>query len=265
MDITKKEQVEEVLKKHNVKVIYHLASLLSAACEKDNESAWHVNLNSIRIFLELSVAHKIKIFWASSVLAFGNSPNEAPQHTVMQPSSFYGITKLSGELLCQYYHSKHALDVRVLRLPGIMSTETLPGAGSTSYSTAMFYGAIQSGKYTCYLGEDSEIPMMFMSDSVQAIIDIMKADGSKLTTRMGYNVCGFSLSPKKLADEIRKRTPLEMDFEIDPIRQKIIDSCPNSLDCSAAKEDWGFTPKVSLSQMVDIMLKRIREKMEQSK
>jgi nucleoside-diphosphate-sugar epimerase len=263
VDVLNKESIEKVIKKYDINEVYHMAAILSAAGEKNPQLAWKVNMDGLYIVLELAREYGFRIFWPSSIAAFGpNSPKvNTPQVTIMDPTTMYGITKYAGELLTRYYAYKFGVDVRGVRYPGIISSEALPGGGTTDYAVEIFYYALEGKKYRCYLREDTMLPMMYMPDAVKAAIQLMNADRSKLTIMSGYNIAAFSFTPKQLELEIRKYIP-EFQVEYVPdFRQKIADSWPKSLDDTVARNEWGWSPDWSFEAMVRDMLVKLAHKL----
>nr|BCK33893.1 L-threonine 3-dehydrogenase 2 [synthetic construct] len=265
LDVTDREALEEVVKKYDIDTIYHLAAILSAVGEKNPQLAWDVNMNGLYNVLEVAREYGLcRVFTPSSIAAFGpETPRDnTPQDTILRPTTMYGVTKVAGELLCDYYFKKYGVDVRGVRYPGIISNETLPGGGTTDYAVEIFYEAIKGKKYTCFLREDTVLPMMYMPDALKATIDLMEADPSKLKHRNDFNVAAMSFSPEELAAEIKKHIP---DFEIEykpDFRQAIADSWPNSIDDSAAREEWGWKPEYDLESMTKDMLEKLKEKLK---
>lgn len=260
------ERLRKIIEKYNIDTIYHLASILSAAGEKNPDRAWHTNLIGLKNVLELAKEYNLaRLFWPSSIAAFGpHTPREkTPQVTIMDPNTMYGLTKVTGELLCNYYFEKYGLDVRSLRYPGLISYETLPGGGTTDYAVAIFYAALQPEKaYICFLKEDTVLPMMYMPDAIRAAIEIMEVDPSKIKTHLSYNVTAISFSPQELAEEIKKHIPgFKCIYQPDE-RQKIADSWPKVIDDSNARNDWGWKPDFDLSQMTADMLARLKIKLK---
>lgn len=262
-DVRNKEEIENIIKRHNIGDIYHLAGLLSVGAEKDPSLAWDVNVNGLKNILDLAVLYKCKVFWPSSIAVFGPTTPQAetPQHTVLEPTTIYGAAKVIGELLCQYYFLRYGLDVRSLRYPGLIGYKAPPGDGTTEYSIHIFYGALKNHSYTCFLKEDSMLPMMFIDDAVKGTIDLMEADSEKISIRTSYNFSAISFTPKDLADEIKKLIPdFTMNYEPDQ-RQKIADSWPKSIDDSEARQDWGWSHGYDLSKMTNVMLENLRIKL----
>ncbi len=266
LDITDREKIATIIKKHKVNSIYHLASLLSATGEENPQALWEVNLNGLINILEVAREYNCSIFFPSSIAVFGpaSPKDKTPQDTVTRPTSIYGISKISGELLCDYYHSKYGIDIRGLRYPGVISSAALPGGGTTDYAVHIFYDAIKHGKYTCFLEENSSIDMIYMPDVLEGTVKLMEADPDKLQHRNAFNVSAITVTPKELSAEIKKHIPdFRIDYDIDPVRQAIADSWPNSLDDSAARAEWGWNPKYDLGMMTEEMLKVLSVKLKQ--
>ena len=260
-DCTDIKQTFEVVKKHSIKTIYNLPSLLSATAEQFPQKAFEVNLLGLYNTLEVARQFKCSVFTPSTIGAFGiETPKDhTPQNTIMRPKTMYGVTKVSGELLSDYYNHKYGLDTRGVRYPGIISHKTFPGGGTTDYSVEMFYAALRGEKYISYLHESTMLDMMYMPDAIKAAINIMQADPSKLRYRNAYNITAMSITPKMLAEEIKKSLP-DFTFSVkeDPLRQSIAESWPNSLDDSAAREDWGWSADYDLKSLVADMLKKLK-------
>ena len=268
IDVSDKTSIEKAVKKHSVDTIYHLAALLSATGEQNPQLAWTVNMNSLYYVLEIAREQKLaKIFWPSSIAVFGPTAprSNTPQDTILIPGTMYGVTKVAGELLCNYYFMKYAVDVRSVRYPGIISSETPPGGGTTDYAVEIFYEAIKNKKYACFVREDTVLPMMYMPDCLKATIDLMEADSSKIKRRTSYNVAGMSFSAGQLTAEIRKHIP---DFRCaykPDFRQKIADSWPMSLDDTAARKEWGWKPKHDLPSMTRDMIEKLSKRFAEGK
>ena len=260
-DCRDKETLRALIEKYEVNTIYHLVGILSAVGEKKPDLAWDVNMNGLKNVLELCVEYKIdRLFWPSSIAAFGpTTPLEnTPQQTVLEPTTIYGVTKVAGELLCQYYFVKYGLDVRSLRYPGIISWKTPPGGGTTDYAVAIYYEAILKGSYDCFVNEETVLPMMYMDDAVNATIQLMEADAEKISVRTSYNLTAISFSAKELADNITKHIDgFTCTFSSDE-RQKIADSWPSSIDDSKAREDWGWKHKFGLDEISKDMIENLR-------
>jgi nucleoside-diphosphate-sugar epimerase len=261
-EITDPTFLESLITKYEITEVYHLVSILSAKGELDPELTWQVNMGGLKTFLDLAKKYKLKLFWPSSIAAFGpTTPRDmTPQQTVLEPTTMYGVTKTSGELLCQYYHLKFGVDVRSLRYPGLISYKAEPGGGTTDYAVAIYYEALKKGSYTCFVQEETVLPMMYMDDAVKATLELMQADRSKLTVTTSYNLAALSFSVKELKEEIQKHLPLEVTYEPDH-RQKIADSWPRSIDDSQARADWGWQPKYDLAKMTEVMLQNLKLKL----
>ncbi len=266
LDVLNKERMSQIIDKYNVDAIVHLAAILSAVGEKNPMLAWNINITGIINVLELAREKKIKrVLIPSSIAAFGPSTpvDNTPQETILRPTTMYGITKVAGELLADYYVAKYGMDVRGLRYPGIISNETLPGGGTTDYAVAIYYDAVKSGKYECFLSENTMLPMMYMPDCLKATIDLFQADSKKFKHFSDFNVAAFSVTPKLMAESIKKYMPeFEITYKPD-FRQAIADSWPNSIDDSCAREEWGWQPSFNLDAMTQDMLKVIGEKHKQ--
>ena len=263
LDALEKNGLSKVLYEYEIDTIFHMASILSATGEKMPQTAWDININGLINVLEAGRSYKLdRIVWPSSIAAFGpTTPREnTPNTTVLQPTTMYGITKVAGELLAEYYYKKYNLDVRSMRLPGIISSETLPGGGTTDYAVEIFYEAIKNNKYTCFLREDTVLPMMYQPDCLKCMVDLLEADNSRLKRRV-YNITGMSFSAGEIAAEIKKHIPnFEIDYKPD-FRQEIADSWPKTIDDSLAREEWGWNPTYNLSSMtkdmIEILSKRL--------
>ena len=221
-------------------------------------------MEGLRNVLDLAVEHKIKVFWPSSIAAFGPTTprKDTPQHTVLEPTTMYGLTKYAGELLCQYYNKKWGVDVRSIRYPGLVSWGDEPAGGTTDYAVEIFHGALKYRKYTCYLSGDTYLPMMYMDDAVRATIMIMDAEKVKFSTHMSYNLSAISFSPKEIAQEIKKHIPNFTISYAPDHRQAIADSWPASIDDSSACKDWGWKHEYDLSKMTEVMLTNLKKKLK---
>jgi len=266
VDATIREQMERAVEKHDIDTIVHMAAILSAVGEQNPMMAWNVNMNGLINVLECARDRKMdRVLVPSSIAVFGpGTPlDNTPQETILRPTTMYGITKVAGELLGDYYVLKYGLDVRGLRYPGIISHETLPGGGTTDYAVAIYYEAVKNKKYTCFVREDTRLPMMYMPDCLKATISLLKADFNKLRHHCDFNVSAMSFSVKELADSIKKYIPeFEVSYEPD-FRQKIDDSWPNSIDDSYAREEWGWKPDYDLDAMTRDMLSALQRKHQQ--
>ena len=265
LDVTSAAEVMKAVGELGIETIYHMSSILSALAESNRQIAYAVNINGTYNILEAAVSHNVgQVIIPSSIAAFGpDTPQEnTPNETIQRPNTLYGISKVFGEHLGNYYHEKLGLDVRGLRLPGIISWKTEPTAGTTDYAVAIFYGAIREKKYTCCLGPHTRLPMMYMPDCIKSIIDLAQADGSGLKHHADFNVGAVSFTPSEIAEAVAARVEgFEMDYKIDPMRQAIADSWPDSLDDTAAREEWGWTPSYDLDSMSDDMLKNLKIKL----
>ncbi|MEM2127540.1 MAG: L-threonine 3-dehydrogenase [Candidatus Bathyarchaeia archaeon] len=265
LDVTDLQKVRGIIKKHEINMIYHLAAILSASGELKPQQAWQVNIDGLRNILEVAREFDVeKVFFPSSIAVFGpETPREmTPQDTVMRPRTIYGISKVAGELLCDYYYYKYGLDVRGVRYPGIISSEAPPGGGTTDYAVEMFYYAVKEESYTCFVRKDTVLPMIYMPDALRAAIELMEADISRLKHHNSFNVSGLSFSAGELEEEIRKHIPnFTVEYKPD-FRQAIADTWPKSIDDSAAREEWGWRPSYNLSKMTEDMIRRLKERCE---
>ncbi len=262
--VTRRDTIEEVVDEYEIDTIYHLAALLSASGEKNPQLAWRVNLDGLYQVLEIAREREMsQVFWPSSIAVFGpETPKDGtPQETILRPTTMYGVTKVAGELLCNYYVERFGLDVRGVRYPGIISSDTLPGGGTTDYAVEIFYEALRHKRYTCFLEKDTVLPMMYMPDCIRATLMLMDAPLDQLAHHADYNLAGLSFSPVELAAEIKKHIPsFEIEYEPD-YRQEIADSWPRTIDDSAAREEWGWEPDYDLEAMVEDMLEALRKKL----
>lgn len=260
LDCTDAAALAAVVKRHKVTQVYLLAAALSANGEKHPQWAWNLNMGGLLNLLELARQVKLeRVFWPSSIAAFGpTTPAVAPQSTVMDPSTVYGISKLAGERWCAWYHAKHDVDVRSLRYPGLISWKTPPGGGTTDYAVEIFHAALKNGRYTSFLAQDTRLPMMYMPDAIRATIELMEAPAGAIHERGSYNLAGFSFTPHEIAEAIRLRIPgFTLDCAPD-FRQAIADSWPQEIVDDAARRDWGWAPRYDLQAMVDEMLETLR-------
>lgn len=265
VDINEAKHMAEVVDKYKVNTIINLAAVLSAVGEKDPAACWNINMNGLYNVLELGREKKLQIFTPSSIAAFGPStpPDKTPQDTIQRPTTMYGVTKVAGELLCDYYHLKFGLDTRGVRFPGLISYATLPGGGTTDYAVHIYYDALKNHKYTSFIKAGTKMDMMYMPDALDSIVNLMEADSSKLIHRNAFNISAMSFEPEELAASIRKFIPdFQIDYDVDPVRQSIADSWPNSLDDTAAREEWGWNPKYDLDSMTKDMLEKLRIKLD---
>lgn len=262
-NVTDRDRLREICRDHDVDTIVHMAAILSAVGERDPLRAWDVNMTGLVNALELArELELLRILCPSSIAVFGpGCPSEkTPQETVLRPTTMYGVTKVAGELLCDYYVRRFDVDARGLRYPGIISAETLPGGGTTDYAVEIYYKAVEDGRYTCFVREDTRLPMMYMPDCIKATIGLLEADLDRLEHHGDFNVGSMSFTAGELAESIAKRVPgFDVSFEPD-FRQEIADSWPSSLDDSAARDEWGWRPDYDLDAMTDDMLKRLSER-----
>lgn len=254
----------ELIKKEGVTQVYLLAALLSATGEKDPAKAWDINMRSLLQLLEMGVQEKLsKIYWPSSIAVFGpTTPRDnTPQATVVEPRTVYGISKYAGELWCQYYYQRWGLDVRSIRYPGLISWKSEPGGGTTDYAVEIYYEALKHAAYTCFLSENTYLPMMYMDDAIRGTIELMEAPADQIKTRMAYNLSAMSFSPKEVAAAIQKHIP---DFKIEyqpDFRQQIADGWPKSIDDAVAREHWGWKHNFDLDSMTEAMLTHLKSKL----
>lgn len=261
LDATHARSVGQAVMRHEADTIFHLAAILSAVGERDPRLAWHVNMASLEAVLEAAREQGCAVFTPSSIGVFGpDTPKDpTPQDTIMRPATIYGVTKVAGELLCDYYHSRYGVDTRGVRFPGLISYGAPPGGGTTDWAVDIFYQAVEKGRYTCFLGPEQQLDMMYMPDAIRAIIGLMEADPERLVHRNAFNVTGMQLAPDGLAAEIRKHLPgFEIDYDIDPVRRSIADSWPDRIDDSAAREEWGWRPEFDAAAMTEDMLKHLK-------
>lgn len=264
LDVTDGQRMHDLAKDFGADTMMHLAALLSATAERNPLLAWNLNMGGLMNALEVSRELNMQFFTPSSIGAFGPStPKEdTPQDTLQRPTTMYGVNKVAGELLCDYYFSRFGVDTRGVRFPGLISYVTPPGGGTTDYAVEIFYEAIEQGKYTSYIQEGTYMDMMYMPDALQAIVDLMEADGSKLVHRNAFNITAMSFEPSQIAAEIKKHLPnFTMNYQVDPVRQAIADSWPNSINIEAAQEEWGFKAEYDLSKMTVDMLEKLKIKL----
>jgi nucleoside-diphosphate-sugar epimerase len=253
-------QIEHLIETYQITDVYLMAALLSATAEKNPAFAWDLNMNSLFHVLNLAKAGKIqKIFWPSSIAVFGpTTPRDnTPQYTVMEPSTVYGISKQAGERWCEYYNKQYGVDVRSIRYPGLISWTTPPGGGTTDYAVDIYYKALADKKFTCFLSENTGLPMMYMDDAIRATIEIMQAPKKQVKIRSSYNLSGISFTPKEIAASIQKHIP---EFTIDyapDFRQAIADSWPASIDDTSARSDWGWKHEFDMERMTEVMLENL--------
>jgi nucleoside-diphosphate-sugar epimerase len=260
LDVLDQNHIARVMQRHKIERIYHLAAILSAKGEAKPNVAWQINVGGLYNMLEAAREYQCSVFFPSSIGAFGpSSPKDnTPQDTIMRPETMYGVSKLAGELLCDYYFKRFGVDTRGVRFPGLISYETEPGGGTTDYAVEIFFEAIQHKKYTCYLRPDTYLDMMFMPDAIRAMIELMEADATRLVHRNAFNVTAMSFNPEELAAEIRQYIPeLVVSYSVDQVRQAIADSWPNFMDDSAARQEWGWSHEYDMPRMTARMIEEI--------
>lgn len=261
LDCTDTPQLHELVLRYKVKVIYHLAALLSANAERQPRAAWRLNMDGLTGVLEVARLHGCQLFVPSSIAAFGPTTprDQTPQQTIQRPNTMYGLTKVSGELLCDYYAQRYGMDVRGLRYPGLISSSAPPGGGTTDYAVDIFHAALEHDQYTCFLEAQTFLPMMYMPDAIRATLELMRADPAGLRNANAYNVQAMSFSPAQLASAIQSHLPsFKMQYQVDSVRQGIAESWPHSMDDSAARDEWGWQPHYDLAGMTSEMLERLR-------
>jgi len=253
----------KLMSDYKIDTVIHLAGILSARGENNPQESWDINAGGCFTALECAREHGAAFFFPSSIAAFGPSApaDNTPQVTIQRPTTIYGIAKVTGELLCDYYHLKFGLDTRGLRFPGLISYEAPPGGGTTDYAVHIYYEALSKGKYTSYIAPGTYMDMMYMPDALEAVVQLMEADPKRLENRNAYNISAMSFAPEDIAASIKKLIPsFEIDYDVDPDRQAIADSWPNSLDCSAAVEEWDFSPRYDLDSMTKDMLEKLKSR-----
>ncbi len=268
LDVMKPEEIEAALSRHRIDIVYHLAAVLSAIAEGEPHKAWRINMDGLFHVLESARKSRCSVFFPSSIGAFGPTTplDNTPQETIQRPTSMYGVTKVAGELLCDYYFTRHGVDTRGVRFPGIISNVTPPGGGTTDYAVEIFYEAIRKGRYTCVLRSDTSLDMMYMPDAIKAAIMVMEADPAKLRHRNSFNVTAMHFTPEVLAAEIRKHVPgFAIDYQVDKMRQAIADSWPNWMDDRSAREEWNWSPDFDLPRMAADMLSALRKRQQAGK
>lgn len=255
-----------IVKKHKITDVYHLAGLLSVGGEKNPPLAWDVNVNGLRNVLDLARDYKLRVFWPSSIAAFGpTTPKKmTPQNTILEPTTIYGVTKVTGELLCQYYFSRWGVDVRSVRYPGLIGYKAPPGDGTTEYSVHIFYGLLKNNTYSCFLKSDARLPMMYIDDAIRGTIALMDAPAKKISIRTSYNFAAINFTPKELVAQITKLYPeFICTYHPDPVKQRIAESWPQSIDDGVARRDWGWKHEYDLAKMTKVMIKGLKEKLRQ--
>ena len=264
LDCTSVDDIGAIVQRHDVGTIYHMAAIMSAIGEEKPEEAWELNFGAFANVLKIARQHQCAVFFPSSIGAFGTTtPSQnTPQDTLQRPTTIYGVAKVAGELLSDYYAARFDLDTRGLRLPGLISSVTPPGGGTTDYAVDIFYHAVREKKYTCFLRADSRLDMMYMPDAINSITQLMAAEASRLKHRNAFNVTAMSFTPAEIAAEIQRHIPdFVMTYDVDPLRQAIADSWPDSMDDSAARTEWDWSPRYDLAAMTKDMLENVRTKL----
>lgn len=267
-DCTQAHQILEVVRRHDIGRIYHMAALLSAVAEDKPQVAWTINMSGLYNALEVARQYDCAVFFPSSIGAFGPTTprDQTPQDTIQRPTTMYGVSKVAGELLCDYYALRFGIDTRGVRLPGLISYVAPPGGGTTDYAVDIFYHALRYGRYTCFLRPDTCLDMMYMPDAIRAMIEVMEAEPARLAHRNAFNITAMSFTPEVLAEAIRKHLPgFTIDYEVDPVRQAIADSWPRSLDDSAARSEWDWAADYDLPAMTEDMLSKLDAKLKAAK
>ena len=268
LDVTDSDRLESLIERYEVDTLIHLAALLSAVAEEKPLLAWNLNMGGLLNTLEAARKYHLQYFTPSSIGAFGpeTPKDQTPQKTIQRPTTMYGVTKVSGELLADYYHEKFGVDTRGLRFPGLISYETLPGGGTTDYAVEIYYEALKLNSYTSFIDKGTHMDMMYMPDAIDAIIQLMETDGSKLLSRNAYNVSAMSIAPEDIERSIQKVLPdFALSYSPDPVRQQIAESWPNAIDTTCAKKDWDFNPVYTLDAMTKDMLIKLSNKLHTSK
>lgn len=263
LDVTDIERMNEIVTQYKPDTLMHMAALLSATAEKNPLLAWNINMGGLVNALEVAREHGLQFFTPSSIGAFGPTTpkKDTPALTIQRPTSMYGVNKVSGELLCEYYHTKFGVDTRSVRFPGLISYVKEPGGGTTDYACEVYFEAIRNGEYTSFIDKGTYMDMMFMDDAIDAIIKLMEAPEENIDNRCAFNLSGMSFEPEEIAASIRKHIPeFKMHYDVDPVRQGIADSWPDAIDTSCARNEWGFDPQYDLDRMTEKMLQGIRDK-----
>ena len=263
LDVTDRARMFELVETFKPDTMMHMAALLSGVAEKNPLFAWDLNMGGLMNALETAREHNLQFFTPSSIGACGPSTPKVntPQVTIQRPTSMYGVNKVAGELLCQYYFDKFGVDTRSVRFPGLVSHIKEPGGGTTDYAVDIYFKAVREGRYTSFIEKDTYMDMMYMEDAIDAIIQLMEADGVKLINRNAYNLSAMSIEPEMVKEAIQEFYPeFQLEYDVDPIRQSIANSWPNSIDVSCARAEWGFNPQYDLTKMTQTMLKAIEDK-----
>jgi nucleoside-diphosphate-sugar epimerase len=264
VDVTNGESLDAAVARHRADTIFHLAAILSAVGEQRPQLTYQVNIGGLFNVLEVARERDCAVFTPSSIAAFGpgTPPDPAPQDTIQRPNTMYGVSKVAGELLCDYYHTRFGVDTRGVRYPGLISHVTQPGGGTTDYAVEIYYEAVLAGRYTCFLAEGTQLDMMYMPDAIRAAVELMEAPADALVHRNAFNVGAMQLTPETIAESIRRRLPeFELTFDVDPGRQAIAESWPRRVDDTAAREEWGWRPEYDLDAMTDDMLDHLETRL----
>lgn len=264
LDVTDSSRMGEIVDKYKINTVINLAAILSAVGEAKPQLCYNVNMNGLYNILELAREKDLAVFTPSSIAVFGERTpkDKTPQDTIMSPRTMYGVTKVAGENLCDYYFRKYGVDTRGVRFPGLVSNDTLPGGGTTDYAVHIYYEALKAKKYTSFIDKGTRMDMMYMPDALEAIIQLLEADPSRLKHRNAFNITAMSFDPEEIAASIRKQIPgFQLDYDVDPVRQEIADSWPNSLDDSEARAQWDWNPQYLLDDMTTDMLEKLRKKL----
>jgi nucleoside-diphosphate-sugar epimerase len=267
-NVTDITSLEKIIKENSITDVYHLAGILSVGSEKDPNLAWEVNFGGLKNVLELAKTYKFKVFWPSSIAVFGATTPKinTPQHTSLEPTTIYGVAKVAGELMSQYYFRRWGVDVRSLRYPGLTGYKAPPGDGTTEYSVHIFYGLLEDKKYSCFLKKNTRLPMMYIDDAIKGTIDLMEAPAKDITIRTSYNFGAINFTPGEIVTEITKLYPdFICTYDPDPVKQKIAESWPESIDDEVAKKDWGWKPEFTLEKMTRAMIEGLKRKLNQSR
>jgi nucleoside-diphosphate-sugar epimerase len=261
-EITDGKKIGEIIRKYKIDTVFHLVSLLSARGEIDPTLTWNVNMGGLKIILDYAVEYQLQVFWPSSIAAFGPTTPRiyTPQKTVLEPTTMYGVSKVAGELMVNYYFHKYGIDIRSVRYPGLISWKTPPGGGTTDFAVAIFYDGLTKGSYECFVRPDTSLPMMYMDDAIRGTLELMEANPDKLSVRTSYNLGALSFTAKQLAMEINKHLKVQVTYKPDH-RQKIADSWPASINDRNARKDWGWKPKFTLAKMTKEMIKNLKIKL----
>ncbi len=264
LDATDQDALAAAVMRFKADAIYHLAAILSAVGERDPQLAYRINMGGLLSVLEVARTYGCAVFHPSSIGAFGpgTPPDPAPQDTLQRPTTMYGVTKVAGELLCDYYHQRFGVDARGVRYPGLISHIAQPGGGTTDWAVDIFYHAVEEGRYTCFLAPDTQLDMMYMPDAIKAAIEVMEADPARLVHRNAFNVTAMQLTPQGLAAEIRTHIPdFEIDYDVDPVREGIAQSWPRRIDDTPAREEWGWAPEYDVHTMTSDMIAQLRSRL----